>query len=196
MALSAIAVFCGARLGNKPDYADAARELAYALAERNLSLVYGGGGIGMMGTLASSVLERKGKVIGVIPKALSEQEFAKGNLTELHRVDTMHQRKALMEKLSDGFIALPGGFGTLDELFEIATWSQLGIHRKPIGLLNICGFWDALLEHVRRCAAEGFMAPDMVNMMVVESTPRALLDKLAMHTPPAPVVQWKTPPVP
>src|SRR6516164_2274986 len=143
--LKRICVFCGSSVGDRPIYLQAALELGRAIAERRLGLVYGGGHIGLMGVLADAVLSGGGEVIGVIPQALVDRELAHTGVTELRVVETMHQRKALMADLSDGFLALPGGFGTGDELFEILTWAQLGLHAKPIGVLNVGGYFDPLL---------------------------------------------------
>ena len=191
MRIKAIACFCGARDGDRPIFKQGARQLGQAMADRGLSLVYGGGALGMMGALADAVLEGGGKVTGVIPHGLARAEFAHARITQMHRVDTMHERKALMEKLSDAFIALPGGFGTLEELFEIATWAQIGLHGKPIGLLDTDGYWDGLHQQVERAIAEGFIAKHLDQLMVVESDPLKLLDGLAAHSPPAPIITWQ-----
>ena len=155
-----LCVFCGSSTGYRPEYRAAARRFGEALAERGVALVFGAGHIGLMGVLADAVLERGGQAIGIIPQALVDKELAHRTLTELHVVETMHQRKALMADLADGFVALPGGFGTADELFEILTWAQLGLHNKPIGLLNTAGFFDPLLSWLDRCVAEGFLRPE------------------------------------
>ncbi|MFO0929845.1 MAG: TIGR00730 family Rossman fold protein [Gemmataceae bacterium] len=146
----AVCVFCGSSTGNRVEYTDAARALGRALSERGLTLVYGAGDIGLMGLLADAVLETGGRVIGVIPRALVDRELGHNGLTELHVVETMHQRKALMADRADAFLALPGGFGTGDELFEILTWAQLGIHTRPIGLVNVAGYFDPLLAWIDR----------------------------------------------
>src|SRR2546421_2418842 len=151
-----VCVFCGSRTGTAPVYAEEARRLGAALCRRGLGLVYGAGNIGLMGVLADAVLAHGGEVIGVIPRALVDKELAHAGLTQLHIVETMHQRKALMEQLADAFVALPGGYGTGDELFEILTWAQLHIHAKPIGLLNVAGYFDALLAWLNHTVAEGF----------------------------------------
>src|SRR5262249_8036947 len=151
-----VCVFCGSRSGDRPEYAAAARELGTLLAREHLGVVYGGGHIGMMGVLADAALAAGGEVIGVIPQALVDKELAHAGLTELRVVDSMHTRKAEMEKLSDAFIALAGAFGTADELFEILTWSQLGLHRKPIGLLNTLGFFTPLMQWLHPAVADGF----------------------------------------
>src|SRR5262245_57540668 len=160
--LRAVCVFCGSSMGTRPEYAAAARSLGAALAAKRLDLVYGAGNIGLMGVLADAALAGGGRVVGVIPRALVARELAHQGLSELHVVETMHQRKALMADKSDAFVALPGGYGTLDELFEILTWCQLGIHAKPIGLLNVDGFFEPLLGWIRHAAAEGFIRPQHV----------------------------------
>jgi uncharacterized protein (TIGR00730 family) len=191
MPIAAIACFCGARDGLQPAFRESAQKLGRALAERKLHLVYGGGALGMMGALADAVLEHGGQVTGVIPHGLARAEFEHPRLTALHRVETMHERKALMERLADAFIALPGGFGTLDELFEIATWSQIGLHEKPIGLLDTKGYWQGLQLQVARAIEEGFVAKHLDRLLVVDERPAVLLDRLVAHAPPAPVVQWR-----
>ena len=191
MAINSIACFCGARDGDRPLFKQSAKALGQGLADRGFTLVYGGGALGMMGTLADAVLEGGGQVIGVIPHGLARAEFAHGRLTELHRVQTMHERKALMEKLADAFIALPGGFGTLDELFEIATWAQIGLHQKPIGLLDTDSYWAGLHQQIERAITEGFIARHLDQLMVVERDPTKLLDGLVAHAPPAPILTWQ-----
>jgi uncharacterized protein (TIGR00730 family) len=158
-AMRRVCVFCGSRVGGPAVYGECARQLGELLARRGLGLVYGGGHVGLMGVLADSVLRAGGEVIGVIARALVDAELAHTNLTRLHVVDTMHQRNALMAELADGFIALPGGFGTADELFEILTWSQLGLHSKPVGLINVAGFFDSLLAWLDRAVHEEFLRP-------------------------------------
>jgi uncharacterized protein (TIGR00730 family) len=185
-----VCVFCGSSAGNRPGYADAARQVGAALVRRGLGLVYGGGHIGLMGVVADAVLRAGGEAIGVIPQALVERELAQGGLTRLEVVDTMHQRKSMMADLSDAFVALPGGFGTADELFEILTWAQLGIHAKPIGLLNVGGFFDALLGWVRHAAAEGFIRHQHVALLNVSTDPEGLLDVLLGHQPSPSVTKW------
>jgi len=185
-----LCVFCGSATGKQPVHADSARRLAAGLVSRGLELVFGGGHIGLMGVLADEVLAGKGRVIGVIPQALVDRELAHRKLSELHVVDTMHQRKSMMADLSDAFVALPGGFGTADELFEILTWAQLGIHAKPIGLLNVGGFFDPLLDWVRHAAAEGFIRQQHVALLNVSSDAEELLDLLLRHEPPASVPKW------
>jgi len=155
-----LCVFCGSRPGSDPSYAAAARELADALARRRIGVVYGGGRVGLMGILADAALAAGAEVIGVIPHWLADREIAHQGLTELYRVESMHERKALMSELSAGFIAFPGGFGTLEEFCEVVTWSQLGLHRKPCGLLNVAGYFDPLIAMFDRAVAEGFVSPD------------------------------------
>jgi uncharacterized protein (TIGR00730 family) len=155
-----LCVFCGSSTGKRAVYADHARQLGELLARRGLGLVYGGGHIGLMGVLADGVLEAGGHVVGVIPQALVDKELAHPGVTELRIVSTMHQRKALMADLADGFLALPGGFGTADELFEILTWAQLGLHAKPVGLLNSAGYFDALLAWLDHSVDEQFVRPE------------------------------------
>jgi uncharacterized protein (TIGR00730 family) len=176
--MKSIAVYCGASLGAKPLYADAARELARVLVEHNIALVYGGGKVGLMGVIADEVLRLGGEASGVIPRALLEREVGHTGLTRLFVVKDMHERKAMMSDLADGFIAMPGGMGTLEELFEMVTWRQLGIHAKPIGLLNTDGFWDQLMRFVVHQHDEGFVRPAHLEMMMVEQDPDTLVRRL------------------
>src|SRR5947199_695253 len=155
-----VCVFCGSQSGADPAHAETARELGRELARRGLALVYGGGRVGLMGELATAALRAGGEVVGVIPQSLSAKEIAFGEATELIVVGTMHERKALMADRADAFVALPGGFGTCEEFFEVLTWGQLGIHDKPIGVLNVAGFFDPLLAWVERSLAEGFLRPE------------------------------------
>ena len=187
--LNTICVFCGSNHGLNPSYRSAAVELGELLSVEGITLVYGGGCVGLMGTLADAALGADGKVIGVIPRALVEKEVSHGGLSELHVVDSMHERKALMASLSDAFIALPGGFGTAEELCEILTWRQLGIHLKPIGLLNVDGFFDSLLEWLDHATREGFVHPQHRRLLVDEKDPRQLLSKLATYHAPR-VEKW------
>lgn len=188
-----ICVFCGSRPGNRPEYVDAARRLGSLLAERGIGLVYGGASVGIMGAVADATLRGGGEVIGVIPQALVRAEVAHDHLTDLRVVASMHERKALMAELSDGVIALPGGFGTFEELFETLTWSQLGIHDKAFGVLNIGGFYDGLLALVDHAVTEGFI-PEQHRALVLEaSEPEAMLDLLMGYEPPPPVVKWLKP---
>jgi uncharacterized protein (TIGR00730 family) len=189
--LNTIAVFCGSSSGTDPAYIRDARLVGKALAERNITLIYGGGCIGLMGHLADSALLAGGKVIGVIPRSLLEREVAHLGLTELIVTDTMHQRKEAMADRAQGFIALPGGFGTFDELFEILTWAQLGIHSRPIGLLNTEGFFTPLLVWLEKVVVEqGFVKSNQVKeLLMVERSTESLLDRLAcsleFHSPPS-----------
>jgi uncharacterized protein (TIGR00730 family) len=174
----AICVYCGANPGASPRYAEAARALGRALVEDNIALVYGGGNVGLMGIIADEVLRLGGDVTGVIPNALMEREVGHMGLTRQFIVKDMHERKAMMAKLADGFIAMPGGMGTLEELFEMLTWSQLGIHAKPVGLLNVDGFYDSLMGFIGHASGEGFIRPQHAALMMVESDPQALVQRL------------------
>ena len=174
-----VCVFCGSRDGARPSYLQHAHELGALLAMRGMGLVYGGASVGLMGRVADAALGAGGEVVGVIPESLVAREIAHRSLTHLHVVRTMHERKAKMAQLSDAFIALPGGFGTLEELFEVVTWAMLGIHAKPIGLLDSDGYWKPLLAFVERAIAEGFVDPTHASLIVVRDTPAALLDVLA-----------------
>jgi uncharacterized protein (TIGR00730 family) len=178
-----IVVFCGSSPGRLPEYTAAAGELGRLLAERGIGLVYGGASIGMMGAVADAALAAGGEVIGVIPRRLTESEIAHGGLTELHVVETMHERKAMMAELSDAVIALPGGSGTLDELFEMITWSQLGLHRKAIGLLDVADYWQGLLAFLDHMVAERFIWAEHRDALVVSRDAAALLDELAAYEP-------------
>jgi uncharacterized protein (TIGR00730 family) len=188
--IEAVCVFCGSSKGNGPVYQESARRLGVELARRGLELVYGAGDVGLMGVLADAALEAGGRVFGVIPQSLVEREVAHRGLTELHVVETMHQRKALMADRADAFVALPGGFGTLDELFEILTWAQLGIHRKPVGLLNVNRFFDPLLAWVMHARDEGFIKQKHVELLKVATDVGEMLDVLMRHEPGPPVEKW------
>jgi len=177
-----ICVYCGSNPGRRAEYADAARDLAAVLVRRDLELVYGGADKGIMGIIADSVLELGGKVHGVIPKMLCEKEVAHQNLTELHVVATMHERKAMMAELSDGFIAMPGGFGTLEEIIEIITWRQLRIHGKPCGLLNVDGYFDQLIAFLGHAGTEGFLRTENREMLLVAETAADLLQQFERYT--------------
>ena len=181
--MKSIAVYCGASNGAKPLYADAARELARVLVEHNIALVYGGGKVGLMGVIADEVLRLGGEATGVIPRALVEREVGHAGLTRLFVVKDMHERKAMMADLSEGFIAMPGGMGTLEELFEMVTWAQLGIHAKPIGLLNVNGFYDGLRAFVAHQVAEGFVRPEHESLMLADSDPDQLIQRLRAAAP-------------
>ncbi len=182
-------VFCGSRDGTRTQYVASARRMGEALARRGIGLVYGGGGIGLMGVLADAALSAGGEVIGVIPEALVAREVAHGGLTDLRVVASMHERKALMAELADAFVALPGGFGTLEEFCEALTWAQLGIHRKPCGLLNVEGFFDPLLSLFDHAVRERFVSPDHRSLVVAEDDPERLLDALSRWEPPA-IERW------
>ncbi|MEO6727241.1 MAG: TIGR00730 family Rossman fold protein [Blastocatellia bacterium] len=184
-----ICVFCGSSPGRLPVYAEQARTLGMALAAKGIGLVYGAGGIGLMGAVADAVIEANGKVMGVIPYALATKERAHAH-AEARIVNTMHERKALMADLSDAFIALPGGFGTFEELMEIITWGQLGIHQKPIGVLNTAGYYDSLLAMIDRAVEEGFILPRYRHLIVVASDVEELLRKLFSYEPLEGIVQW------
>ncbi|WP_137173534.1 TIGR00730 family Rossman fold protein [Massilia sp. HP4] len=186
--MKSLAVYCGAAQGANPIYADAARGLARAMVEHNIALVYGGGKVGLMGVIADEVLRLGGEATGVIPRALLEREVGHAGLTRLFVVKDMHERKAMMSDLSEGFIAMPGGMGTLEELFEMVTWAQLGIHAKPIGLLNVNGFYDGLRAFVRHQVEEGFVRPEHEGLMLAESDPGLLIRRLRAAAP-APAVQ-------
>ncbi|MBL7767306.1 MAG: TIGR00730 family Rossman fold protein [Chitinophagaceae bacterium] len=175
-----ITVFCGSASGVLPVYSQAALELGQMLAKRNIGLVYGGAQIGLMGTVADAVLHAGGEVIGVIPHFLGQREIAHENLTELIRVNDMHERKMKMNELSDGVIALPGGYGTLDELFEMLTWAQLNLHAKPIGLLNINGYYDPLLTFVDHMTEQGFVHPEHRDLLLSDTNLTALFSKMGL----------------
>ncbi|PSB26897.1 TIGR00730 family Rossman fold protein [Stenomitos frigidus] len=178
-----ICVFCGSNQGAKLSYKAAAQALGQALVKRGLGLVYGGGNVGLMGTIADSVLAVGGTAIGVIPQALVDKELAHKSLTQLHIVSSMHERKALMADLSDGFIALPGGFGTFEEFCEVLTWAQLGFHQKPCGLLNIDEYYSPLIAMFDHATAEQFVLPPHRSLVLEAQDPDQLLDKLASYEP-------------
>jgi uncharacterized protein (TIGR00730 family) len=184
-----VVVFAGSNSGSQVEYCAAARELGHALVRRQLGLVYGGARIGLMGALADAVLEARGHVTGVIPKALVAKKVAHTGLSDLRVVASMHERKAVMSDLADGFIALPGGWGTLEEFFEVLTWGQLGLHQKPCGLLNVRGFFDGLLSFVDHSIDERFVRRENRSMVLVASSPDPLLDLLERYVPPV-VEKW------
>ena len=186
-----ICVFCGSQSGTDARYRQAAIELGRLLAQRGHGLVYGGGHVGLMGTIADAVLEAGGAVTGVIPKPMTDRELAHETVTKLYVVSSMHERKALMASLSDTFIALPGGYGTLEELFEVIAWAQLGIHRKPIGVLNVAGYFDALISLVDHMVGKGFVKSKYRGLFVTAEQPFTLLDALQRHQPP-PTRRWLT----
>ena len=192
-----VCVFCGASSGRLPAYADAARALGATAAARGLGIVYGGGRVGLMGAVADAALADGGEVIGVIPQELVDRELAHGGLTELHVVGSLHERKALMAELSDGFVALPGGFGTLDELLEQLTWSQLGLHGKPIGLFDVDEYWRPLVALARHATDEGFVRESDLRAIAVGTDAEGLLDRLERMTREArPRPKWSPPPAP
>jgi uncharacterized protein (TIGR00730 family) len=184
-----LCIFCGSSPGARPEYAEATVELARLLAGRGIGIVYGGASVGLMGLLADTAMEAGGEVVGVIPNALERKEIARHGLTELHVVDSMHERKALMAELSDAFIALPGGSGTLEELFEVFTWSQLGLHRKACALLNVAGYYDGLATFLDHAVAERFLRAEHRAMLLCERTPTGVLDALERFEPPL-VDKW------
>jgi uncharacterized protein (TIGR00730 family) len=185
-----LCVFCGSNAGNAAIYAEQVRRFGELLAARKRGVVYGGGHVGLMGVLADAVLSGGGEVIGVIPQSLVDHELAHTGLTKLHVVGTMHERKALMADLADGFVALPGGFGTADELMEILTWAQLGLHSKPIGLLQVNGFFEPLLAWLDRCVVEGFVRPVHRRLLLSADDPEGLLAALEQHAAGPPVPKW------
>ena len=180
-----VCVFCGSRLGNDGVYRQAAIELGRLLVQRGYGLVYGGGHVGLMGVIADAVLSEGGEVDGFIPNAMVSRELAHLNVTRQHVVASMHERKARMSELADAFIAMPGGFGTFEELFEIITWAQLGIHHKPIGLLNVTGYFNPLQGLIELAISQGFVRPEHRQLAVIEDQPAALLDALEEHAMPA-----------
>lgn len=177
--MQAILVYCGANPGTKPIYKKTAEKLGKVFAENNIRLIYGGGSVGLMGIVADSVLANNGQVTGIIPHFLDRMEVGHKNLPEMHKVETMHERKALMEKLCDGIITLPGGYGSMDELFEILSWSQLGLHQKPVGLLNVNGFYDHLLKQLDVMVEEGFLKAENRALVIVADNIEELMDKMS-----------------
>ena len=188
-----ICVFAGSAAGHRPGYAAAARALAAELARRRLGLVYGGGSVGLMGVVADAALAAGVEVIGVIPRPIASKELAHGGLTELRLVATMHERKATMASLVDGFIALPGGLGTFEETLEMLTWSQLGVHAKPVGVLNVAGYYDGLRRWLSHARDEGFLRPDNFALLLTGDTASELLDRLAAWQPPPGPRPWLAP---
>lgn len=184
-----ICVYCGSSPGLKPEYLDATRDLARAMVAEGVDLVYGGGSVGMMGAIADAVLDAGGEVIGVIPRALDEREVAHRGVTDLRVVESMHERKALMAELSDGFIAMPGGFGTIEELLEVLTWSQLGFHQKPCAILNVANYFDTLTRFLDYSVEQQFVKPVHRSMLLVEEDPGQLLARMASHEHPV-VDKW------
>lgn len=189
MALARVCVYCGANRGRDPAYAAAAQAMGRALARRGIGLVTGGGRVGLMGVVADAALEAGGTVTGIIPEALMKKELAHQGLTDLVVTGSMHERKSRMAELADGFVALPGGLGTYEELFEIWTWAQLGWHRKPCGLLNAAGFYDKLVAFVDGATDAAFLKPEHRAMLVVESDPDRLIDRFEAYVAPT-VAKW------
>lgn len=187
-----IAVFCGSSMGNKEIFKNRATRLGRALAERNIGLVYGGAKVGIMGAIADAVLQEGGKVIGVLPRFLQEKELAHKGLTELILVDSMHERKTKMNELCDGVLALPGGFGTLEELFEMLTWGQLGLHKKPVAILNIDGFYDSLNLFIQAMVHNGFLKALNRDMLLADDNIDTILDKMENYKAPE-VGKWLVP---
>ena len=185
-----ICVFSGSNLGVRPEYQQAARDLGQELVSRGLGLVYGGASVGLMGVIADAVLAAGGEVIGVLPRGLFRREVPHRHLTELHEVGSMHERKALMADLADGFIALPGGYGTFDELFEIITWAQLGLHSKPVGLLDVASYFAPLLALIAHASTEGFIPPGHTKLVLHTDDPVTLLDLFEAYTPSVGQSKW------
>ena len=183
--MNRICVYCGSSPGKHAAYREAAAELAQLLAQQGIGLVYGGGSVGIMGSIADAMVDAGAEVIGVIPRALDEKEVSHGGVSELVVVDSMHERKALMAELSDGFIALPGGLGTIEELFEVLTWTQLGFHHKPCGLLNVQGYFDQLVAFLDHTVEQEFVKPVHRDILLVEEKADPLLRRMAAFQPPA-----------
>jgi uncharacterized protein (TIGR00730 family) len=181
--MQVILVYCGANPGTKAIYKEAAEKLGKVLAENNIRLIYGGGSLGLMGIIADAVLAKNGQVTGIIPHFLDRMEVGHKSLPEMHKVETMHERKALMEKLCDGIITLPGGYGSMDELFEILSWSQLGLHQKPVGLLNLNGFYDHLLKQLDVMVEEGFLKVENRNLLIESDNIEDLMEKMSNFKP-------------
>ncbi len=178
MELKSVCVFCGSRMGARPEYLEGAKALGAELARRGITLVYGGTTVGLMGAMADAALAGGGKVVGILPRVLSDREIAHPGLTELHLVDSMHTRKAMMAERAEAFIAMPGGIGTFEELFEVTTWAQLGIHHKPIGLLNVANYYAPLLAMMKRAVDEGFIAEASAQPFACDPSPASLLETL------------------
>lgn len=181
--MKSICVYCGSSFGNQPIYTEAAKTLAQTMVDQHIALVYGGGKVGLMGVIADEMLRLGGEATGVIPQALMDKEVGHTGLTRLHIVQNMHERKALMAELAQGFIAMPGGIGTLEELFEILTWSQLGFHQKPIGVLNVDGFYDGLIAFLQTQVGEGFVKADQAELLLHATTADSLLERMRTFVP-------------
>ncbi len=182
--LQRVCVYCASNDGARPEYLASARQIGTLLAQRGMAVVYGGGRVGLMGALADAALGAGGEVIGVMPHALVQREVAHHGLTALHVVDSMHERKALLAEMADAFVALPGGLGTLEEFFETWTWAQLGVHQKPVGLLDVADYWRPLVTMLEHVEAEGFMRGTPREWLVIDTDPTSLLDRLATFQPP------------
>ena len=190
--LKRISVFCGSRDGSRSSYVQAAEALGRALLQRGIGLVYGGGGVGMMGRISETVKSGGGEIIGIIPNALLAREAGRNDIGELRIVRSMHERKAIMVEISDGFIAIPGGFGTFEEFCEIVTWAQLGLHAKPVGLLNVDSYFDPLIAQFDRAVTEEFAYPENRALILHETNPDRLLDLMEAYNPPK-IEQWIDP---
>jgi uncharacterized protein (TIGR00730 family) len=184
-----LSVFCGSSSGARPEYVEAAWSFGRLLCDRGIGVVYGGSNVGLMAALANAVLDNRGEIIGVIPRMLVEREVAHIHLEDLRIVESMHERKAMMAELCDGFVALPGGIGTLEEFFEVWTWAQLGVHDKPCGVLNVAGYFDGLLSFLDRAVEEKFVREAHRSMVIVEDDPERLLERFESYEPPR-VVKW------
>jgi uncharacterized protein (TIGR00730 family) len=190
--VKSICVYCGSNVGSRPEYVASARRVGEMLAGRGIRVVYGGGRVGLMGIVADAAMAAGGEVIGIIPAALDRREVANRNVTELYVVGSMHERKALMNDLSDGFIALPGGYGTFEELCEMLTWSQLGIHGKPVGLLNVARYYDSLLAFLNHAVDERFLHADHRSLLLCANDPESLLERMQAFAPPR-TAKWLEP---
>ena len=188
--LNSICVFCGSSFGKRPEYAEAATALGRELAQRKIRLVYGGGSVGLMGAMATVAESAGGDVLSIIPRALIKRELAGDSIGELVLVDTMLERKTIMAQKADAFLTMPGGFGTFDELFEMVTWGQLGVQAKPMGLLNVAGYFDAMVQQIDHAIAEGFIQAEYRDLLVEAEQPNALLDKLIRQEVPSGITQW------
>jgi uncharacterized protein (TIGR00730 family) len=187
--MKTLCVYCGSSSGHAPVFTQVARQLGEMLAARGIELIYGGARVGLMGTVADAVLARGGRVTGVLPRFMADKELAHPGLTTLHLVDTMHERKRLMAELAEGFVALPGGFGTFEEMFEAMTWAQLQLHNYPCALLNVDGYYDRLVEFLRGTVSTGFVRPELLDALIVAATPDELFARFAAFSPPT-VAKW------
>ena len=189
MKIQKVAIFCGSSIGMDEVYAQAAKHTGELFAERGIDLIYGGGGIGLMGVVANTMMEKGAHVTGVIPKFLATKEIANNEITELIVVDTMHERKAIMSQMSDAVLVLPGGIGTLEEFFEVFTWGQLGLHQKPIAILNVKGFFDPLIELIDHMRSQGFLRSEHFDMLLVSDSLEEILSRMETYAPP-PLPKW------